>query len=141
MRLGQTEQGSFVVTLLSPVVPPLMQLTFDLGSEQLPEDDSLERRMTKHLASALRAARKAIEGTVGGESDAFAEVVSKGVSANLCEALDTMIAPFSTMDVSFVWARTRPMLKAREAISFSNDNAPILREAARAFRQRGTSSG
>lgn len=29
------------------------------------------------------------------------------------------------------------MLKAREVISFSNDSAPILREAARAFRQRG----
>ena len=76
MRLGQTEQGSFVVTLLSPVVPPPMQLTFDLGPEELPEDDSIERRMTKHLAGALKAARKAIEGTVGGESDAFAEVVS-----------------------------------------------------------------
>ena len=137
MRLGQTEQGSFVVTLLSPVVPPPMQLTFDLGPEELPEDDSIERRMTKHLAGALKAARKAIEGTVGGESDAFAEVVPSGVSANLCEALDTMVVPFSTVDVSFVWARTRPMLRAREVISFSNDNAPILREAARAFRQRG----
>ena len=30
MRLGQTEQGSYVVTLLSPVVPPPMQLTLDL---------------------------------------------------------------------------------------------------------------
>lgn len=136
MRLGQTEQGSYVVTLLSPVVPPPMQLTLDLGPEELP-DDALERRITKHLASSLKAARRAIEGTVGGESDAFAEVVDKGVSANLCEALDRMIMPFSTMDVSFVWARTRPMSSAREVIRFSNDDAPILREAARALRQRG----
>ena len=136
MRLGQTEQGSYVVTLLSPVVPPLMQLTLDLGPEELP-DDALERSITKHLASSLKAARQAIEGTVGGESDSFIEVVDKGVSENLCEALDTMIIPFSTMDVSFVWARTRPMPKAREVIRFSNDDAPILREAARAFRQRG----
>ena len=139
MRLGQTEQGSFVVTLLSPVVPPSMQLTFDLSPDQLSDsdNDSVERRITRHLAGALRAARQAIEGTVGGEADAFTEVVSSGVSANLCEALDTMIMPFSTTDVSFVWARTRPMAKAREAIRFSNDDAPILREAARAFRQRG----
>ena len=136
MRLGQTEQGSFVVTLLSPVVPPPMQLTFDLSPEELP-DDAVERRITRHLASSLSAARQAIEGTVGGEADAFAEVVEKGVSANLCEALDTMIMPFSTTDVSFVWARTRPVAKAREVIRFSNDDAPILREAARAFRQRG----
>ena len=26
VRMGQTEQGSFVITLLSPVVPPRMQL-------------------------------------------------------------------------------------------------------------------
>ena len=136
MRLGQTEQGSFVVTLLSPVVPPPMQLTFDISPEELP-DDAVERRITRHLANSLSAARQAIECTVGGEADAFAEVVEKGVSANLCEALDTMIMPFSTTDVSFVWARTRPMAKAREAIRFSNDDAPILREAARAFRQRG----
>ena len=71
MRLGQTEQGSFVVTLLSPVVPPPMQLTFDLSPEELP-DDAVERRITRHLASSLSAARQAIEGTVGGEADAFA---------------------------------------------------------------------
>ena len=136
MRLGQTDQGSYVVTLLSPVVPPPMQLTLDLSPEELP-DDAEERRITKHLAGSLKAARQAIEGTVGGESDAFAEVVENGVSANLCEALDRMIMPFSTMDVSFVWARTRPMPKAREVIRFSNDDAPILREAARAFRKRG----
>ena len=136
MRLGQTDHGSFVVTLLSPVVPPPIQLTLDLSPEELP-DDAEERRITKHLAGSLKAARQAIEGTVGGESDAFAEVVEKGVSANLCEALDRMIMPFSTMDVSFVWARTRPMPKAREVIRFSNDDAPILREAARAFRKRG----
>ena len=135
MRLGQTDQGSYVVTLLSPVVPPPMQLTIDPRPEELP-DDSVERRITRHLASSLKAARQAIEGTVVGEFDAFAEVVGKGVSANLCEALDTMIIPFSSMDVSFVWARTRPLPKAREVIRFSNDDAPILREAARALRQR-----
>lgn len=43
------------------------------------------------------------------------------------------------MDISFVWARTLPLPKARELIRFSNDDAPILRAAARAFRQRGPS--
>jgi len=137
MRLGQTEQGSFVLTVLSPVVPPPMQLALNLDSKELPEEDIVERRITKHLAGTLKAARKAIEGTVSGASDAFATVLPEGVSANLCEALDKMIVPFSSMDVSFVWARTRPVLKAREVIRFSNDDAPILREAARAFRQRG----
>ena len=136
MRLGQTDQGSYVITLLSPVVPPPLQLTLVPTPQEFPVD-SVERRKTRHLAGSLKAARQAIESTIGGESGAFAEVVDKGVSANFCEALDTIIMPFSTMDVSFVWARTRPLPKAREVIRFSNDDAPILREAARAFRQRG----
>ena len=134
MRLGQTEQGSYVITLHSPVVPPPMQMSFDFDPEDLQEDETVERRITRHLANVLKSARKAIEDTVGGKSDAFFDVVPDGVSANLCEALDTMIEPFSAMDVSFVWARTRP--QAREIIHFSNDDAPILKEAARAFRQR-----
>ena len=134
--LGADRAGQLCCHATFPGCAPPMQLTPDLRTEELP-DDALERRITKHLASSLKAARQAIEGTVGGESDSFVEVVDKGVSANLCEALDTMIIPFSTMDVSFVWARTRPMPKAREAIRFSNDDAPILREAARALRQRG----
>ena len=91
MRLGQTDHGSFVVTLLSPVVPPPMQLTLGLSVPKSFRTTREERRITKHLAGSLKAARRAIEGTVGGESDAFAEVVEKGVSANLCEALDRMI--------------------------------------------------
>ena len=134
MRLGQTEQGSFVITLHSPIVPPPIQMQFDFRPEDLPDDDTVERRITRHLASVLKCARKAIEETVGGSSDAFYKLVPDGVSANLCEALDKMIEPFSSMDVSFVWARTRP--KAREKVRFSHDDAPILKEAARAFRHR-----
>lgn len=136
MRLGQTEQGRYVVTLLSPIVPPPLQPTLDPRPQELP-DDSFERRITRHLAGSLKAARLAIESTIGQKSDAYAEFVDRGVSANLCEALDTMIIPFSTVDVSFVWARTRPLPRAREVIRFSNEDAPVLREAARAFRQRG----
>ena len=34
------------------------------------------------------------------------------------------------------WARTRPMETVSRGIRFSNDDAPILREAARSFRSR-----
>ncbi len=134
MRLGQTEQGSFVVTLLTPVVPPPMQPTLD--PNWTVDNDSVERRMTKHLAGALEAARQATESAVGGDANAFFEAVTHGVSANLCEALVTLIKPFPTLDVSFTWARTHPRKRARNVIQFYNDDAPILWEAARAFRNR-----
>ena len=134
IRMGQTEQGSFVVTLLTPVVSPPMQQP--LIPDLTHNDDSIERKMTKRLASALRATRQATESVVGGDTDAFFQAVENGVSANLCEALVRLIEPFPTLDVSLIWARTHPMNTAREVVRFAKGDAPILREAARLFRNR-----
>ncbi len=134
IRLGQTEQGSFAVTLLTPVVAPPMQpfLTADRGLE----DDPVERRLTRRLTGALEAARTATERTVVGGTDVFSEAVVEGVSANLCDALATLIEPFPTLDVSVTWARTLPRRIAREIVRFGQADAPILREGARSFRSR-----
>jgi hypothetical protein len=134
VRLGQTEQGSFVVTLLTPVISPPMQQTLD--PDWTSGDDSMERLVTKRLADAVKAVRHATERTVGGDTNAFYEAVDDGVSANLCESLVTMIEPFPTVDVGLTWARTRPLKSARNIVRFANNDAPIIREAARSFRDR-----
>ena len=137
IRLGQTEQGSFSVTLLTPVVVPPMQLALDaLADDRRPEDDPVERRITIRLTGALTAAREATERTVVGTGDAFFDAVEEGVSANLCDALVTLIEPFPTLDISVTWARTLPRQTARETVRFGGADAPILREAARSFRNR-----
>ena len=135
IRMGQTEQGSFVVTLLTPVVSPPMQQPF--SQDLAGNDDPVERKMTKRLASALRAARRATERVVGGDADAFSQAVDEGASANLCEALVRLIEPFPALDVTLTWARTHPVNTAREVVRFAKGDAPILREAARLFRDRG----
>ena len=134
IRLGQTEQGSFAVTLLTPVVAPPMQ-PFLTDDREL-EDDPVERRLTRRLTGALEAARTATERTVVGGTDVFSEAVVEGVSANLCDALATLIEPFPTLDVSVTWARTLPRRIAREIVRFGQADAPILREGARSFRSR-----
>ena len=134
VRLGQTEHGSFVVTLLTPVIPPPMQTTFD--PDLASDNDSIERLVTKRLAEALEAVRQATERAVGGDGAAFFEAVDNGVSANMCESLVTLIEPFPTLDIGLTWARTRPMKSARKVVRFANDDAPIIREAARSFRDR-----
>ena len=132
VRLGQTEQGSFVVTMLTPVIPPRMQMI--LSSEFEPNDDPLGRQMTKHLESTLVAIRRATELTNSGESGAFQEAVQQGVSANLCEAIVTLLAPFPTLDATLSWARTRPIDRTRSRFRFASADTPILREAARSLR-------
>ena len=134
VRLGQTEQSSFAVTLLTPAIPPPIHQY--LSPEWALDEDPIGRRMTKRLAGALAATRKATERTAGGDPDAFSEVVQHGVSANLCDALVRLIEPFRELDTSLVWARTRPMETVREIIRFAADDEPILREAARLFRAR-----
>ena len=132
MRLGQTEQGSFVVTLLTPVIPPLESSSRPSHCDIEP----IERRITRHLSDAFSAIQKVTKRTNGGDdAEEFFNTVSDGVSANLCEALVTLIEPFPTLDISVVWARTRPIETGRETIRFAKDDAPILREVARSFRQ------
>ena len=133
VRLGQTDQGSFVVTLLTPVVPPPMPAL-------LPDPDDrnapIERRMTRRLVEALNAARGAVERTAAGDEGAFGESVAGGVSANLCEALVRIIEPFPTLDVGVSWARTRPMTASGTVVRFGRADTAVLQEAARLLRDR-----
>ena len=133
VRLGQTEQGSYVVTLLTPVVPPPMQQAalFDSAAD----DPPFERRVTRRLIEALTAAREATERTSAGAADAFPQAVERGASANLCDAVAMLIEPFGGIDVGVTWARTYPVKTARETVRFGASDAPILREAARRFRE------
>ncbi len=132
VRLGQTEQGSFVLTMLTPVIPPRVQQVME--GEFEPNDDPIGRRMTKHLEAALLATRQATEQTNGGDANAFRNAVEQGVSANLCEAIATLLEPFPSLDTSLSWARTRPVERTRSSLRFASADAPILLEAARSLR-------
>ena len=126
--LGQTEQGSFTVTLLSPVVEQPMQ---SLILEDDP--DPVERRITKRLHDALTAVRAVTERKVIGDAKGLPETAKEVVTANLCKALVTLIQPFPTLEVSVTWARTLPRQRALETVRFSQDDAPILQELGPSF--------
>ena len=139
IHLGQTEHGSFIITLMTPVVPPPFRMPSPLdsmGEDELSmEDVPIERQMTLNLLEALTAAREATERTSAGEMDAFLKTVSRGASADFCNALAMLIEPFGGVDIGLTWARTWPMETARETVRFGAADAPILREAARRFRE------
>jgi hypothetical protein len=138
VKLGQTEHGSFVVTLLAPV-PPLLEPA--RGSSNGPawtslDDEPLERMVTRRLMEALAASRSAAEQALSGDGAAFEHAVAAGVSANLCEAVAGLIDQSAGVDISLTWARTRPTPEAQRKVAFSAKDAEILKEAARTFRQR-----
>ena len=134
VRLGQTEAGSFVVTLLSPIVPPPVASTLfeEFEFAAMP----MARRVTSRLSEALQSCKTAIEKTVSGEKGAFSNAVGEGVSANLCDSLAQIIEPFKALDISVTWARTQPMKSVRQVVNFIDEDVAVLREAAFSMRGR-----
>jgi hypothetical protein len=81
LKLGQTEVGSFVVNLISPI-------EINRNAQKDGCETSLARSVSVNLARSLTA----ISAAVSKYSDSksifdFEETVGKGVSANLCDAL------------------------------------------------------
>ena len=140
VRLGDMAQGSFVVTLLPPAVPPTMDGVAGAhhNSDEWLENEPIERQTTWRLADALGATREAMAETMGRGGDAFSNAVSRGASANLYKALADMAAPFEALDLSLTWALTRPVPTADAAVrfEFTHEDSCILREAARVLRER-----
>ena len=132
VKLGQTEHGSFVVTLLAPV-PPELQPQLDPAWTNL-DDEPIERQVTRRLMTALEASRTAAELALSGNGAAFEQAVASGVSANLCEAVASLIEQSNGLEISLTWARTRPTPEVLRKVVFSSNDAEILKEAARTFR-------
>lgn len=135
VRLGQTEQGSFVVTLLAPV-PPALEAQTTLWPDEL--EEPYERRVTRRLASGLDAAAQAIEKhNLGGAGiSVFEDAVQRGVSANLCAAAAYLSEQGSGIELSITWARTRPTPRPRWMRSFTRSEGEMLAEVARIFLER-----
>lgn len=134
VRLGQTEHGSFVVTLLAPV-PPALQQPLQQELWPLQTEEPYDRLVTRRLADGLRSARKAAEEAIrGGEFQPFQRAILDGVSANMCEALSSLIERGEGLEVSITWARTRPTPEARRTIEFSRSDGEVFQEAARILR-------
>lgn len=138
LRMGQTERGSFVLTILSPVVPELKTLQQPPLIEGLTEIP-FERKVTTTLMSALSnlsgAAKLAAR---SGEMEPFEESVSTGVSANLCDAIVGMadVTGGEVVDIRMTWSANRPQdLAAPAEVTFDSDVIPFISEAARRFRQ------
>ncbi len=132
-RLGQTEPGSFIVTIISPVPPSLAGrngLLIEL-------EEPYERRVTQTLALSLNTVRLASdEAAATGQVESFVNAVPSGVSANLCDALigmGSMAEGDRTIDVLFSWSRNRPIapeVSMPSRVILSTDIFPVLRAAA-----------
>lgn len=136
---GQTEVGSFVLTMECTIAPGLQRTL--LGDEDGP-DEPFERRVCIMLAQALQGAEAATrESAASARLDPFASRAEAGVSADLCDAVAEVIEATSAdaLRASFSFAaRRRLAVNVPRQVVFSSDTAPILREAAARLRNEST---
>lgn len=142
VRLGQTERGSFILTIRSLVPPRLTDGQRSLFPDVNPPEgeEPFERRVTLNLARALAAMNGALSrASATNDVTAFQEAVEKGVSANLCEAVAGLSISDTPQDttISVNWSPTRGVPNGTPSrFHFSSDSLPILRGVARIFREK-----
>ena len=142
LRLGQTEQGSFVINLLSPVSLGLPAHAASIGSSNVPQHATFGRRVTRILSTGLQTVQEEVS-TAHVERESFARIREGGierygVSANLCEAVGelTNAGNGSGIDISIDWAVAYPLGESRVQVRFDNRDIPVLKEAASILRNQ-----
>jgi len=137
LRLGQTERGSYLVKLISPIPPPKPLV------DRLFADEPFGRQVVISLVKSLTALQR----TAGDAYrrgrfvfEPFQESVPEGVSANLCEAVagtDEEESHFRPLEISISWsyALAAPTDAITRTIPFGTNLMPYIAEAARKFRE------
>lgn len=134
VKLGQTQRGSFIVSILSPVDP-----AFRGSPEQtdLFPPEPFPRVVTKTLYTGLGSLRAAaIDATAANDITPFREAVAKGVSATLCETVADVIALGQGATFGLSWAGIRPSGLPPAQLRFEGSMAGTLRAAAADLKTR-----
>jgi hypothetical protein len=90
LRLGHTKEGSYVLTIISP-----------LQVDNYQSSDCFERKVTKTLFQALNIISLAPERNISQRENVLDEAIEEGVSANLCDALALMINSANEPNLKF----------------------------------------
>lgn len=139
-KMGQSERGSYIITVLSPVAPSIM--TQGSLFPEYEDEDAYERRVLFTLFNGLHHLKNAL---TTGTGEAIEETVSSGVSANLCEAL-TLMQPTNDvgeLEIGVSWAPIRPVKKQvpTQKVRFSKDVFPLITECVKYLRQTAPVEG
>lgn len=139
VRLGQTEHGSYVITVHSPVSHVLQQTLFE-GADISEPDDPFSRQVTRTLARSLEhTVEAATEATDRGDLEPFDHKVEFGVSANLCAAVRDLNEANNGRGVAiqFSWSPARAVAAdVPSRIQVPPRVIPAITDAERLFRER-----
>lgn len=139
-RMGQTERGSFIATILIPV-PPVIGDQQPMFPDAQMQDDPFERRVTQTFMGALGIMRSQLD---AGRPEQILNATAFGISGNLCEAIAEMMPPDdqSQVEIAMSWARARPSVRAGlpARVRLASGERPALEELARRLTERQSSA-
>lgn len=137
-RLGQSERGSYVVTVQSPVPP-------QLSSPAMPDVDEIEpfeRRVTLTLGKALSELRHLASNALTTGLPDLESLATKGVSANLCDSVAVMLGADQVrrdIEVTVSMAGSRPsQIASPTRLRLSSDLGPVIAQVGQRLRETAT---
>ena len=141
IRLGQTERGSYLIKLISPISPPETK-QIPLPTISTVDQVPFERQVVINLMKSLDALQMIAQETHRRGRfyfKPFQEIVSEGVSANLCESVasESERERYRSVEVSVTWSYVVDSPTERfKDIRFPTYVMPYIAEAARQFREQ-----
>lgn len=137
LRLGHSETGSYVVTVISDV-----EALNTPGEPGLVEywETPFPRRVIRTLYTALNFSKVAAPTIARGERDAIEPAVERGVSADLLDAMAGLIGAAQEEDGIGVGVRWAPVFPEEregpeEDLWFNRDEGRLFSEAARIIKE------
>lgn len=132
-RLGQTERGSYVLTVISPIPSRIDQP--DLFGPR----DPFERQVTRLISEGLRATVEASEYALSKADTAhFRDAKDSGVSANLLDAvIGLMGIRHNSVDVNFAWSPELPVPEELyKSITIESDYFGVIEAASKELKEQ-----
>ena len=137
VRMGQTEHGSYVLTLLSPVVPNLSPIQLPLSSDLINEETPYELKVVPLLSKALSALPHIAEAaSESGSIKPFIEHAPDGITSNLCDAIVGMheTTTDGLISISITFSKNRRYAHPICINKFDSTFIPIFKSASEYIR-------
>ena len=120
------------ITMYSPVPVALQDGQEDPES---PSEPPFAREVTQTLVQALEATSEALRTSVRDKAtDHFRDVIEKGVSANLCDALSRLAKGGKGVSIDVNWSLLHGSVTPRRSLAITHQHAEILMSAADTLR-------
>lgn len=139
VRMGQSERGSYVVTIYAPI-PPQLSVSRQPALPTLEQrEEPFARRVSETLLRALSSVLHAADRAASsGQFEPFLDAVAVGVSANLCDAIVGLHegSRAEKIRVRTTWSPIRPApIEIASELVIDSDTIPIIQAAGQHLRE------